>query len=115
MKRSQVQVLVAPPPRPGGLSSVGRAPALQAGGQRFEPARLHTPLSQSCAPIRARRNGMELAAARTTSSDEISTAIHAPRGVVSGRPPTVGTVAIMPAGSRTETTPAAMRDHSGPL
>ncbi len=25
----------------GGLSSAGRAPALQAGGQRFEPARLH--------------------------------------------------------------------------
>ena len=24
-----------------GLSSVGRAPALQAGGQRFEPVRLH--------------------------------------------------------------------------
>src|SRR5690606_3188175 len=72
-------------------------------------------LSQRRASLNARRNGMELAAARTTSSDEISTAIHAPRGVVSGRPPTVGTVAIMPASSRTETTPAAMRDHSGPL
>ena len=26
---------------PWGISSVGRAPALQAGGQRFEPANLH--------------------------------------------------------------------------
>src|SRR6478735_1262518 len=40
MKRSQVQVLVAPP-QPRGLSSVGRAPALQAGCQEFESPRLH--------------------------------------------------------------------------
>ena len=41
MKRSQVQVLVAPPSLPRGLSSVGRAPALQAGCQEFESPRLH--------------------------------------------------------------------------
>ena len=50
--RSQVQLLLGPPVSCGetlfedtdlvrGLSSVGRAPALQAGGQRFEPVRLH--------------------------------------------------------------------------
>src|SRR5690349_13155259 len=50
MKRSQVQVLVGPlstkeiPSR--GLSSVGRAPALQAGCQEFESPRLHTVLRQ---------------------------------------------------------------------
>ena len=44
--RSEVQVLLDPP-SPGlpqtirGLSSVGRAPALQAGCQRFESVRLH--------------------------------------------------------------------------
>src|SRR5687767_15667199 len=41
MKRSQVQVLVPPPPRLRGLSSVGRAPALQAGCQEFDSPRLH--------------------------------------------------------------------------
>ena len=41
MKRSQVQVLVAPHTQPRGLSSVGRAPALQAGCQEFESPRLH--------------------------------------------------------------------------
>ena len=37
--RSQVQVLVVPPE--WGISSAGRAPALHAGGQRFDPAILH--------------------------------------------------------------------------
>ena len=32
---------VLSPPLVWGFSSVGRAPALQAGGQRFEPANLH--------------------------------------------------------------------------
>ena len=42
--RSEVQVLLDPPcsrKRVWGLSSVGRAPALQAGCQRFESVRLH--------------------------------------------------------------------------
>jgi hypothetical protein len=41
--RSEVQVLPGPPFRPGirGRSSAGRAPALQAGGRRFDPVRLH--------------------------------------------------------------------------
>jgi hypothetical protein len=30
-----------------GLSSAGRAPALQAGGHRFDPDRLHQPLSRN--------------------------------------------------------------------
>ena len=42
---SEVQILPGPPPglltRFGGRSSAGRAPALQAGGRRFEPDRLH--------------------------------------------------------------------------
>ena len=37
--RSQVQVLIGPPS--WGISSAGRAPALHAGGQRFDPAILH--------------------------------------------------------------------------
>jgi hypothetical protein len=51
MKRSQVQVLVAPRNNfsddvklflvTRGLSSIGRAPALQAGGQEFDSPRLH--------------------------------------------------------------------------
>ena len=57
MKRSEVQVLLGPPgsllrqrrlrtkvrtvPKYRGLSSVGRAPALQAGGQGFDPPSLH--------------------------------------------------------------------------
>ena len=36
---SEVQILPGPPKR--GRSSAGRAPALQAGGHRFEPVRLH--------------------------------------------------------------------------
>ncbi len=39
--RSEVQLLPGPPIR--GLSSVGRAVALQAGGHRFDPDRLHQP------------------------------------------------------------------------
>ena len=50
MKRSEVQVLLGPPgstlspewPSEWGLSSVGRAPALQAGGQGFDPPSLHS-------------------------------------------------------------------------
>ena len=58
MKRSEVQVLLGPPEsisslevmisvteipdlKIRGLSSVGRAPALQAGGQGFDPPSLH--------------------------------------------------------------------------
>jgi hypothetical protein len=41
MKRSQVQVLVPPRNTLRGLSSIGRAPALQAGGQEFDSPRLH--------------------------------------------------------------------------
>ncbi len=48
MKRSEVQVLLGPPgstltekASEWGLSSVGRAPALQAGGQGFDPPSLH--------------------------------------------------------------------------
>ena len=37
--RSEVQLLPGPPIR--GLSSVGRAVALQASGRRFDPDRLH--------------------------------------------------------------------------
>ena len=37
--RSEVQVLLSPPS--WGISSAGRAPALHAGGQRFDPAILH--------------------------------------------------------------------------
>ena len=36
-----VQVHLGPPFFLGGISSAGRAPALQAGGQRFDPAILH--------------------------------------------------------------------------
>ena len=41
--RSEVQLLLGPPLQNmvGGLSSAGRAPALQAGGHRFDPDRLH--------------------------------------------------------------------------
>ena len=46
--RSQVQVLIGPPLNNlvkinlgWGISSAGRAPALHAGGQRFDPAILH--------------------------------------------------------------------------
>ena len=43
--RSEVQVLLDPPRIPfgdfGGVSSAGRAPALQAGGHRFDPDTLH--------------------------------------------------------------------------
>ena len=42
--RSVVRVHKGPPPaatHSGGCSSAGRAPALQAGGRRFEPAHLH--------------------------------------------------------------------------
>jgi hypothetical protein len=42
--RSEVQILPGPPflPRASrGCSSVGRAPALQAGGHRFDPVHLH--------------------------------------------------------------------------
>jgi hypothetical protein len=46
--RSQVQLLLGPPFKGAallklvrGFSSAGRAPALQAGGQRFEPVKLH--------------------------------------------------------------------------
>ena len=39
--------------RKRGLSSAGRAPALQAGGQRFDPARLHQPLMKPPAKRRA--------------------------------------------------------------
>ncbi|MEY4417694.1 MAG: hypothetical protein RIQ88_132 [Actinomycetota bacterium] len=49
MKRSEVQVLLGPPgstltemASEWGLSSVGRAPALQAGGQGFDPPSLHS-------------------------------------------------------------------------
>ena len=41
--RPVVQVHPGPPAQleSGGISSAGRAPALQAGGQRFDPAILH--------------------------------------------------------------------------
>ena len=39
---SEVQILPGPPPFVWGRSSAGRAPALQAGGRRFEPDRLHS-------------------------------------------------------------------------
>src|SRR3990172_6008643 len=38
--RSVVQLYLGPPPT-GGCSSAGRAPALQAGGRRFESGHLH--------------------------------------------------------------------------
>ena len=38
---SMVRVHQDPPKRRRGLSSAGRAPALQAGGQRFDPVSLH--------------------------------------------------------------------------
>ena len=61
--RSEVQVFPGPPPLVagvsatsgwilGGISSVGRAPALQAGGHRFEPGILQRP-----APFRPRMTG----------------------------------------------------------
>ena len=39
--RSEVQVLLGPPPRIRGCSSDGRAPALHAGGHRFDSVHLH--------------------------------------------------------------------------
>ena len=39
--RSEVQLLPGPPELVGGLSSAGRAVALQASGHRFDPDRLH--------------------------------------------------------------------------
>src|SRR6185437_16264503 len=39
--RSVVRIYPGPPLFQWGCSSAGRAPALQAGGQRFDPAQLH--------------------------------------------------------------------------
>ena len=45
MWRSAVQVCLGLHPTPnGGLAQLARAPALQAGGQRFESVILHNPL-----------------------------------------------------------------------
>ena len=41
-----VRVHQDPPQKKRGLSSAGRAPALQAGGQRFDPVSLHQALAR---------------------------------------------------------------------
>jgi hypothetical protein len=42
--RSVVRIYPGPPLKVRGCSSAGRAPALQAGGHRFDPGQLHQPL-----------------------------------------------------------------------
>ena len=76
--RSEVQVLLDPPSIPvnWGVSSAGRAPALQAGGHRFDPDTLHHPLlvaQRSGAPV-ARLKGMDArrASARQRSITDLT-------------------------------------------
>ena len=62
--RSVVRIYPGPPHSAAGThiwgcSSVGRAPALQAGGQRFDPAQLHQTLIH-CFQIASRLHGREL-------------------------------------------------------
>ena len=64
--RSVVRIYPGPPysaagTHTWGCSSVGRAPALQAGGQRFDPVQLHQTLIH-CFQIASRLHGRELLA-----------------------------------------------------
>ena len=53
-------------PKDWGCSSAGRAPALQAGGQRFDPAQLHQLARRASGVERARYPSEEIRFARTS-------------------------------------------------
>ena len=76
------------PPPAGGVSSAGRAPALQAGGHRFDPDTLHHPsIMPTYVPLRHDRRGL---AARHVSSVLSDAPGTLPSGRAPGRPPLQG-------------------------
>ena len=64
-----VRIHPDPPVSPGvaarGCSSVGRAPALQAGGRRFDPVQLHQPCLEESIRKLLYTSGLRLASAGT--------------------------------------------------